>query len=264
MTALLKDRHQQQAWRTASTAVFVQVRSLEQELCSDVQLQQGLLACMAWLEQQEQQETQRARQSQDSADEVPPSWPGHDGRQILTSLAQGLLRHMQVESLTPLTVAAAAVQRCSSSSSQQAQVLSLAEQQALMSGLLAEQKVLVNNMQAVLLDPAAAPMVELDPESAAVVLEPLQANLTAAAAAAGVGMGSSPAAEASTAAAAAAQDTDGVTELRLDLQLVQQLLQLHPDSAVRAEVHSAGLLQRLDVLLSQWGQLAEVRRKIGR
>lgn len=50
----------------------------------------------------------------------------------------------------------------------------------------------------------------------------------------------------------------------LDLQLVAQLLQQHPNAEVRADVYAAGLLQRLDGLLTLWGDLAEVRRKIGR
>lgn len=67
-----------------------------------------------------------------------------------------------------------------------------------------------------------------------------------------------------TSPAAPADGPGGDTEVCLDLQLVTQLLQQHPNADVRADVYCAGLLQRLDGLLLLWGELAEVRRKIGR
>jgi hypothetical protein len=183
---------------------------------------------------------------------------------------------MQLESLIPASLAAPQQQN-----SADAQVLSVQEQQAIMSGLLAEQKVLVGKMRALLLDPAAAPVVELDTDSLHVLMEPLQARAAAAAAIAPgngtVGSTDSKMQQVASPAASAASDertlapadgasasTDYETQVQLDFQLVSQLLQQHPDAAVRAEVYAAGLLQRLDGLLSAWGGLAEVRRKIGR
>jgi hypothetical protein len=323
---LLKDRHRDQKWRAAATAVFVEARSLEQEVCSDVQLHKALWACLQHLEQAAP--TKQQQQEADSAStSTPPdlfavlsspapasrltagnnrSSSHEDSSSVLIALARSLLRHMQLESLSPasLTTPQQQLQHTSDAS-----VLSLQEQQALLSGLIAEQKVLVNRMQALLLDPAAAPVVELDAESREVLLSPLQAisyagAATAQAVAAAAAYGTPAAAgtpapayaapaqataalsgssaaitgtthEAAGAAgalgsarpappAAAADGPGGDTEVCLDLPLVTQLLQQHPDAEVRADVYAAGLLQRLDGLLSLWGELAEVRRKIGR
>jgi hypothetical protein len=105
-------------------------------------------------------------------------------------------------------------------------------------------------------------MVELDAESKEVLLAPLQAYSTPAAPqAATTAASAAPTAAAGSAACAAGGE---LTEVQLDMQLVSAVLQRHPDPAVRAEVYAAGLLQRLDALLSAWGELAEVRLKIGR
>jgi len=255
VSGLLKDHHTSPEWRAAAAAVFVEARGLEQELCSDRELQGALHTCLLQLEQseaavpppqkqQQQQQQQQQRPAAPAEELASPAAPYTSSS--LALLARSLLRHMQLESLTPASLAGSSQQHGS-----QTTVLSLQEQQAILSGLLAEQKVLVNRMQALLLDPAAAPHVHLDWESAAVLLEPLQANSPAAAAASAEGV-------------TGQQDSDGGTELVLDMQLVMQLLQRHPDAAVRSEVYAAGLLQRLDGLLTLWGELAEVRRKIGR
>jgi hypothetical protein len=266
---LLKDHHSSQEWRPAAAAVFVEARDLEQELCSDVQLHHMLWTCTHVLEQdalqqqQQQQEQQQdctagssARYLQEDLTQGAINTASSSGKnRELLLLARSLLHHMQLESLTPAGLTAPHKRQRSAD----AQVLTLQEQQAILSGLLAEQKVLVGRMQALLLDPAASPVVELDAESKQVLLAPLQAN-------------SPPAATATAVAAAAAAAGDGthagtadeVTEVQLDLQLVRQLLRQHPDPAVRAEVYAAGLLQRLDGLLFLWGELAEIRRKIGR
>jgi hypothetical protein len=255
VSGLLKDHHSSQEWRSGAAAVFVEARDLEQELCNDIQLHHMLWTCTHMVEQdpyrqQQQDRTGASSTSNLQADLTQGAASGSSGnnRELLL-LARSLLRHMQLESLTPAALTAPQQRQRSAD----AQVLTLQEQRAILSGLLAEQKVLVGRMQALLLDPAAAPVVELDAESKQVLLAPLQAN-------------SPPAATAGAAAGDAtdAGAADEVTEVQLDLQLVLQLLQQHPDPAVRAEVYAAGLLQRLDGLLSLWGDLAELRRKIGR
>ena len=329
---LLKDRHIDQQWRAAATAVFVEARSLEQEVCSDVQLHRALWACLQHLEQAAAAKQQHQKADSTSTSTLPdlfavfssPAAASHptgsnSNRSVLIALARSLLRHMQLESLTPASLTAPQHQLQHSSD---ASVLSQQEQQALLSGLMAEQKVLVNRMQALLLDPSAAPVVEVDAESREVLLSPLQAtayaggaattaagapgpaHATGTAAAAGAAeagtaglaaaaglMRTAPAAPAQAAAvpaaatmgiaheagdaagmavpaptapAVAADGPGGDTEVCLDLQLVTQLLQQHPNAEVRADVYCAGLLQRLDGLLLLWGELAEVRRKIGR
>lgn len=273
---LLKDRHSSQQWRAAAAAVFVEARSLEQAVCSDVQLQQGLLACVQQLEHSIETSTQQRQQQAQtgSAEGTDSSTPALTSANTSTwsaaqlhLLARSLLRHMQLESLTPCSMAALPTAGQQHRHQADAQVLTLQEQQAILSGLLAEQKVLVNRLQALVFDPAAAPVVELDADNAQVVLGPLQQQ--------GLlpllplqGNSAQQAAAAGTAGAVSGGSTGGssavVQELRLDLQTVTRLLRMHTDADVRAEVYSAGLLCRLDGVLSVWAELAEVRRKIGR
>lgn len=248
---MLKDHHSNQQWRSAAAAVFVQARSLEQELCSDVQLHHALWVCLEQLQQD-------AAQDATHATPLTAAVSSSSSSGSLVVLARSLLRHMELESLTPATLT-----RPRRAASTDAAVLTLQEQQAILSGLLTEQKVLASRLQALLFDPTAAPVVQLDAESKAVLLAPLQAYSTAAAPqAAAVAPPAAPAAAAGGAAACAVDDE--LTEVQLDMQLVSAVLQQHPDPAVRAEVYAAGLLQRLDALLSAWGDLAEVRLKIGR
>jgi hypothetical protein len=276
--------------------VFVEAREFEQQLCSDLQLQQMLWVCLQWLQQQDSSvRTPKHQQPRaQSASALPQSTPAaaaaeaavcstnSSRRSELVLLAQSLLSHMQLESLNSASLAAPQQQN-----SADAQVLSMQEQQAIMSGLLAEQKVLVGKMQALLLDPAAAPVVELDADSFHVLMAPLQTRAAAAATASSAvpandddsgdaGSTDSQLQQAIPPRGNAAADhtpastdgpsasTDDITQVQLDSKLVSQLLQQHPDAAVRAEVYAAGLLQRLDALLSAWGDLAEVRCKIGR
>lgn len=249
MCGMLKDHHSNQQWRSAAAAVFVQARSLEQELCSDVQLHHALWVC---LQQLQQDAATGATHATSLTAAVSSSSSGS-----LVLLARSLLRHMELESLTPATLT-----RPRRAASTDAAVLTLQEQQAILSGLLTEQKVLASRLQALLFDPTAAPVVQLDAESKAVLLAPLQAYSTPAAPQAAAV--APPAAPAAAAGGAACAVDDELTEVQLDMQLVSAALQQHPDPAVRAEVYAAGLLQRLDALMSAWGDLAEVRLKIGR
>lgn len=229
MTSLLKDHAAQRPWRSAAAAVFVEARTLEQEVCSDVRLQQALLLCRA-------------------------SGQAHAGGAASRRLCRSLLKHMQLEALHPGAFAMAAAAAAGADTAhvqqqrlpEQPEVLSAAEKAALLFGLRAEHKALSSRIQALLADDAAAPVVQLDADSRRIVLAPLLQDPAAAA------------------NGAAAAEDDDAEELALTLPLVIQLLQRHPDAAVRAEVYAAGLLQRLDGLLALWRELAEVRRKIGR
>lgn len=57
---------------------------------------------------------------------------------------------------------------------------------------------------------------------------------------------------------------EDIIQLQLTWRLVATVLQHHPDTMVRQQVHSAGLMSRLDQALSCWCLLGEVRRKIAR
>lgn len=226
---LLKDQHNKQEWQTAAAAVFVEARTLEQDICSDVHLQQGLLLAQQQLQLHQQQHNISTRTLESSS------------RECLL-LARALRKHMQLEGLNPQGFAGL---KRSRSAEPQAQVLSADEQRAILSGLQAEHRGLLSRMQDLLLNPAAAPSVQIDANSCNILLQPLRDS------------------GASTAGGAAAVDGEEV-EVKLDFQLVQQLLQQHPDADVRADVWSVGVLQQLDKLLLLCKDLAEVRRRIAR
>jgi hypothetical protein len=221
---LLKDQHSNQQWRSAAAAVFVEARTLEQDICSDLPLQQGLLlACQQLQQQQQQDDTQPSPNSSSSS--------SSEDTHSLLLLGKALLKHMQLEGLSPLGFAG-----LKPNQDAEPQVLSAEQQASILSALQAQQRLLVKRLQELLLSPSMAPVVQLDAESREVLLGPLQQLQSAAAAAAEVPgtqrpeQSTAPAAPAAAAAgSAAAEEADVV----LSLSLVQQLLMQHPSPEVR-------------------------------
>lgn len=275
LCGLLKDQHSSQQWRSAAAAVFVEARTLEQDICSDLPLQQGLLLACKQLQQQLQQQQQAdstvsANNNSTSSSRSRSNSGSSSHTPSLLLLGKALLKHMQLEGLSPLGFAGLKPNQDS-----EPQVLSAEEQATLLSGLQAEQRLLVKRVHELLLSPGMAPVVQMDAGSREVLLGPLQeqAAVAAASAAAEAAVpeatdrhetGQTGAAAGGAAVAAAAAAAAEETDLVLSLSLVQQLLEQHPNPEVRRDVYEAGLLQQLDRLLAAWGQLAEVRRKIAR
>jgi len=208
LSSLIKDRHNQQDWQAAAAAVFVEARSFEQEVCSDMLLQQALLLALEELQcQLDQLKAQQERQQQES--EECDSWTSHHsssrsvtgcsggnstsnsdchGASVLETnlqLARALWKHMQLDGLNPGGFAGLAgiqvnhdgicrdLYLSQTAIVNNAGVLSREEQQVLLSGLLAGSSVLLSDMQGLLLDPDVAPVVELDLDSRQVVLGPV-------------------------------------------------------------------------------------------
>jgi hypothetical protein len=231
LCGLLKDQHSNQQWRSATAAVFVEARTLEQDICSDLPLQQGLLlACQQIKQQQQQQEDGDGFLSKVSTDSTQSSSSSSssylDDPSTLVRLSKALLKHMQLEGLSPLGFAG-----LKPNQDTEPQVLSVAEQASILSGLQAEQRLLVKRMQDLLLSSDLAPVVTLDAESLKVLMEPLQQQQQQPPAA---GQGRAPPVTSTQTgqieqpAAAAAEDAD----LVLNLGLVQQLLAQHPSPEV--------------------------------
>jgi hypothetical protein len=211
LCGLLKDQHSSQQWRRAAAAVFVEARQLEQDICSDLPLQQGLLLAYKQLQQQQQQQYNVKNTTQNHSSSSSSSSSSEDATSLL--LAKALLKHMQLEGLSPRGFAGLQPNQDS-----EPQVLSVKEQAGLLASLQAEQRLLIKRMQDLLLSPSMAPVVQMDLESKQVLLGPLQQQQQ-----------QQQQQEPAAAAAASVEESD----LVLTLGLVHQLLTEHPDSEVR-------------------------------